>query len=99
MLPLEYGTVDLLIGYRLIVIILCYQLNVGPVEFEDRSISSAPGPPLTQSRTQSRRVERSLVFVSTDSLSLASSNYNKNTRSTGVLLSHKFRFNGVGCFA
>jgi hypothetical protein len=55
------------------------------VEFEDRSISSAPGPPLTQSRTQSRRVDRSLVFVSTDSLSLASSNYKKNTRSTVFL--------------
>ncbi len=47
------------------------------MEFEDRSISSAPGPPLTQSRTQSRRVDRSLVLVSTDSLSLASSNYKK----------------------
>jgi hypothetical protein len=46
--------------------------GVIPVEFEDRSISSAPGPP---PRTQSRSVDRSLVFVSTDSLSLASSNY------------------------
>ncbi len=55
------------------------------MEFEDRSISSAPGPPLTQSRTQSRRVDRSLVFVSTDSLSLASSNY-KKTKINGVLL-------------